>query len=163
MKRLNAVMITALALAMFGCNANPNWPKLSPLERVTHGLVITEATVRNLQGAVIRGNQTVDPVTGQRVISDEVAIKILDACVEISKAGKAATELTKNLALLNEQSSTQVLQIIQPLIKFVDNLTNTGLVGIKNLQTKQEIQLILLSLQSTLSIIQVTITSSGGA
>ena len=141
--------IAALALLFFlvGC-------KDEDLAKVAKGLQITSEVIGQLQTAVIEANT-------QGLMSDDDVRIVLTACAKVNQAGWSATQLTKEIAKLTDPTRNELLDILKPVIREVAVLVQTGTVGIKNEQTKQKIQLILLSLESTLNSIQIILASGG--
>jgi hypothetical protein len=124
------------------------------LEKVAKGLLALADGISITQTTVIEANN-------QGLIDEDTTRNILQVCVKITQAGQDASAVTRALSKLDDVSRTQVLEILKPVIMSVQDALDNGLLGIKNEQTKQKVRATLLTVQTTLNAIQLTLV--GGA
>jgi hypothetical protein len=119
----------------------------SDLQKVAKALTVTAKSISMAQTTVIEANK-------QKLISDDDTAAILKVCLEVNRAGKDATAITRGLAQLDQPSRSQLLTILIPVIRSIgDAVTRTSL--IKDAQTQTNIKGILLTVQTTLTSIQL--------
>lgn len=145
-RRSQIAALIALASLLVACND-------ATLAQVAKDLDIAAKTVGAVQTTVIQANQA-------KLIPDSDTKLILQACIQVNQAGQEAVAFTKTISQLDEPSRTKLVNLLTPAITSVGNLVQNGTLGIKDQGTQQRIQLLLSSLQATLSGIQIAI--SGG-
>jgi hypothetical protein len=120
------------------------------LNKISKALVVTAKTNGEIQTDVIAANAA-------NLLSDNNTRVILEMCQKVNYGGKEATALTRAISKLDDPSKAQILTILKPVIVAVQNAIDTGLIGITDQATKEKIQLLLLSIQSTLNSIQIIV------
>lgn len=138
-----ATIIMMYVLLSSGCTD-------SDLKKVSKGLVITADSIGELQTVVIAAS-------GQNLIGDSDTRAILELCLMVNQAGKDATAITRGISKLDNPSKAQLVAVLNPIITAVQNALNSGLLGIKDEALRQKLRGILLTIQTTLSGIQLTL------
>ena len=124
------------------------------LDKVAKGLNEAAITVGTLQSTTIEANN-------QQLISEGDTRAILTACLQVDKAGKEAVAVTRQISALSPNDRTKILNILTPVIASVDRLVAQGVLNIQDQQTRVGIQALLLSLQTSLNVVQITLSSGG--
>jgi hypothetical protein len=125
----------------------------SDLHKVAVALNDTAASIGTLQTTVIEAHKA-------GLIPDDSAREILTVCVQVSKAGKDAVAITRELTKLTSPTKAQILGILTPVIKAVGNMVDSGLLGIKNEATRDKVKLILLAIQTSLNGAQIILAGT---
>lgn len=152
---LPAVLCAAL---LTGCatsktpTANPS--AMTPIQKVSVGLDAFAKGLTALQAGVIQANT-------QGMISDADTRNILNFCVQGNQVELQASAVTRQVNSLSAADGVNVIVILSPAINAIGSLINQGVGNIKNPQTQTEIKALLLSVQTTLSTIQLA--AAGGA
>ena len=148
MKRLIRVSpVFLLAVMLTACQD-------ASLEKIAKGLNEAAATAGILQTTVIESERI-------GLMTTDQARNILEGCVKVNEAGREAVAVTRRINALDPSTRTSLLAIVNPVITAVNNLVETGTVNITNPATKQKIQLLLLTLQTTLSAVHLSIAAGG--
>lgn len=144
-RRFHLLLLSlCLALSLAACGD-------SDLEKVAKGLSITAQSIGTAQSLVIELNK-------QGFINDGETRTVLEACLEVNKAGKAAVDVTRNLTTLDESSRAKLLNLIIPVVgKVADAVAQTQY--ITDTAKRNEIRAILLTVQSALAGIQVILVN----
>jgi hypothetical protein len=124
------------------------------LNKVAKGLVDIQQTVGTLQTTVIAANK-------ENLLSTENTRTVLDLCEKINLAEKDAIAITRTVAKYDNPTRSQILAILQPIMKAVNNAIDVGIVPIKDQAVKDKVKTALVTIQSTLNIIQL-VSASGG-
>ena len=140
-KRSQVALALVLCLACTSCAD-------ADLGKVGKALTITATAVGELQTIVLEANT-------QQLISDESTREILQLSIKVSQAGKEAVVITKAISKFTEPSKLQLLQVLTPVINSVNTLLDQGTLNIKNEATRTKVRGVLLSIQTSLSAVQL--------
>lgn len=147
MKRNNAVLILALLVLTVSCSD-------SELQKIAKGLLATGKAVQVAQSTVIEANR-------QGLVSDADTAEVLLVCLKINRAGQDVSLLIRNLEALGAGDRETILQVLRPCVSLLQSTLDSGLTGIKNPQTLQEVRGLLLTIQATLNTIQIVVAAGG--
>jgi hypothetical protein len=120
------------------------------LRKVGQGLDALAAATGAAQTSVISMN-----AAGQ--LDTDTTEKILDACLKINLAQKQAISITRAIAKLDKPTAAQLTAIMVPITAAVQDLVANGTVGIKNQDTKTKVQLLIVSVQSIVTAINISL------
>lgn len=144
MKRSTRIGLLVLCLSgLVGCS-DPD------LVQVAKSLDETAIIVGTLQTTVIEAER-------QQLISTNDTRTLLTISMQVSQAGKEAVAITRALSTLEPANRSQLLTILTPVINSVNQLVGQGVGGITDPTTRQTIQTILATLQTTLNVVQLTL------
>lgn len=137
-----------LTVGLVGCakTTTPNPTSLTPLQKVSVGLVEYSKGLGVLQSAAITANS-------QGLLSTPKTAVFLDYCKTANNIGLQATAVTRSINTLDAASGTKVLNILTPSIQALGKLITPD--------TPSNVVSAILALQTTLSTIQLII--AGGA
>jgi hypothetical protein len=125
----------------------------SDLTKVAKALDVTAQTIGLVQTTVIEANK-------QGLITVEETRSILEVSIKVNLAGQQAVKITRTISKLDNPTKAQLLTILTPVIQAVNESIDSGLVGIKNEQTKAQIKAYLVVIQTALN--GVNIILAGG-
>lgn len=145
----NTAVLLAVMVLLAACNDNQLATVSNALYDTAHGIAVLQATV-------IDGNK-------QGLISESDTRKILTVVDQIDTAGKQSITLTRNIQKLNiqklnTQDKTSLLVLLQPILVAINDAVATDTVGIKDDKTKQAVQTVLVAIQTSLNVINSTLT-----
>lgn len=144
MKRFLALF---LAISLIGCTDKA-------LTNLAAALDATAKGMGALQTTVIQANQS-------KLMTDDSTEKILRLCVKIDQAGKASVAVTRAISKLTPQARGSLLSIFQPIVAAVNDPSIQSLLQGLDPGLKQNIQTILLSIQTALNTTQVILVGTG--
>lgn len=130
------------------------------LKQVADGLDKTVAALSAAQKTVISANTPSVP-GGPKLLSDEATIKIGEALININEAVIRGAETAETIAKLDTASREQLINILKPIIKTVEDLLlSPNITGIQNESTRTSIRIAIASVQTLLNEIQLSIALS---
>jgi hypothetical protein len=130
-------LIFITSLLFVGCS-DPD------LERVAKSLIAAKDAIGIAQTTVIQAN-------AHGLMSNDSTRAVLELCVRASMAGKQATAVTKRISKLDPASQRQLIQILAPIVASFQSSVDSGLLGIKNDQTRIQVQVVLTAVQTALN------------
>jgi hypothetical protein len=89
------------------------------------------------------------------LLSDTVTRAMLDISLKISQGGDQAAAMLQGITSLPAGTKVTVWNALSPLVKVVNDSLTTGLIPIKDDNTKTAVQAILTSIQAALAVVQV--------
>jgi hypothetical protein len=120
------------------------------LKRVAEALAITAKSLAVVQDTVLQANKS-------GLIADEEKNTILGVCLKINLAGKEATALTRDLAKLEKPQKAELIAILLPVVKALDNAIAKDVLGIKDPKTQATVRVSLQSIQTALNTVMIII------
>ena len=142
MRRSRVVRITpalVLLLLLAACND-------TTLVTVSKALHDYSVALNGIQNTVIAAN-------AQGLMTTEETAPIVQLLFKLNEAGKRASALTRNLSTLPPDKANQLSSILNPVLQEVQGALSSGLFGIKNAQTRDNILGALTTAQVALSTI----------
>lgn len=143
MRKMGATLLGLCILVGAGCS-DPD------LVQVAKSLDATAITIWTLQTTVIEAES-------KQLISTNDTRTILTIALQVDQAGKEAVAITRTLSQLDPTNRAKLLTILTPVITSVNQLVGQGVGGITDPTTRQSIQTLLATLQTTLNVIQLTL------
>lgn len=144
-KRKGMLLALMLLLVVSACTDQD-------LVTVSKALNDTAQGVSVLQTSVINANKTA-------LLSDDATRTFLELSIKINQAGLTAVDLTREINKLAPADRSRLLVILNPIIDVVREARTQGLLGIKNEQTKANIDAALFTIATALNIAQLTLAS----
>ncbi len=138
-KAARAIAVVAFLLALTAC------PE-STLKTIAKSLNDYSVALNGVQVTIIQAHT-------QGLISTEETKPIVLLLVKLNQAGQQASALTRNLNSLPAPTAGQLTSILTPVIQSLQEAVSSGLLGIKNQQTRQNILAGLSTAQLALSTI----------
>lgn len=91
-------------------------------------------------------------------ISDADTTKFMYLEIQINQAGKDAVEATKGVASLSVNDKASIAKILQPVLVALNNAVNAGTAGITDPKIKQDVQLLLIAIQTSLNTVELIVS-----
>lgn len=141
---LSSILIFSFALFIQGCKDQ----QIQTLAKTVRA--VAEANNQLQKDAVAlntAGSLTVDETR-----------TIMEVVIKIAKADEEANQLIIPLSKLETVSKQQILLVMQPIIKAVDNLIAQDVIKISNPDAKVKIQMMLSSIRSSLDVVYLIVS-----
>jgi ABC-type Zn uptake system ZnuABC Zn-binding protein ZnuA len=90
-------------------------------------------------------------------------MNILTQMQRLNLAGKQATNLARDLQQLTPDNEVKLMQILEPLMEALSDVTQSNVLDIEDVATRDKLKGLLVGLQSSLNTIQLIVVSDGGA
>jgi hypothetical protein len=123
------------------------------LTKVAQGLNALAVATSTAQTTIIQMEQ-------QKFIDTDTTRTILETFQKVNLAQKQAVAITRALNQIDKPTQQQLTAIMGPITVSVKELVENGTAGIKNADTKQKVLAVLLTVQSVISAINISL--SGG-
>jgi hypothetical protein len=120
------------------------------LQRVAQGLDALAVATGTAQTTIIQ-------MEADKLIDVDTTRAILEAFLKVNQAQKQAIAITRNLTQLDGGTTKQLVQIMGPITASVNELVANGAAGIKNPDTKQKVLAVLVTVQSVISAINLSL------
>lgn len=146
MKRLK-VVAPLLLIAIASCTD-------SDLVKVAKTLDAVAISTGELQTFSITSNQ-------QGLMTEATNRTILKVCEKVNLGGKQATEAVKKITKLTPADRKNLIKIISPIVEALNASISQEVIPISDVPTRQRVQLLLLSIQSSLNTISLVL--AGGS
>jgi hypothetical protein len=134
MSKIHAAAVLGLMLLTAGCNPN------------------TLQTVLKAEAGITAGCSTAFTVVAagatQGTISTADATAIMQVLLQVEQANRQAITATTTINALNATNAASLLTILTPVNTALSNAISTGLVGIKDPATQQNVKLALTTIQT---------------
>lgn len=122
------------------------------LRRVSESLRDTSHALSLLQTTVIEANKV-------NLLSTENTRSILEMSIRVNHAGQQAVDITRGINRLSPEDRNNLLNILIPIVHEV-GITRTAIIfNIQNPETRNNIDLILLTIQSSLNATQLILAT----
>jgi hypothetical protein len=142
---MNRRYILALPLLVLILACGP-----AELQKVAQGLNALAVATGTAQTTIIQMEQ-------QKLIDIDTARTILEVFQKCNLAQKQAISITRALTQIDKPTQQQLVAIMGPITASIRELVENGTAGIKNEQTKQKVLAILVSVQSVITAINLSL------
>lgn len=152
MKRLRISTAALLVIVLLATTAQKCNTAVTDndLQNVSKGLLVAAKSIGEFQDAVTEAHKT-------KLITTAEARPLVQLSLDLSRGGKEATELTRQLVQLEQKDRSNLLKILKPLIAAIRRAVETDVARIGNLDQRRSLLLILGSIESTLNTVQLTL------
>lgn len=144
LRKLTATLVVLLILSLTACSDDA-------LKKVATGLNGVADGVAALQTTAITANS-------EQLLTDEQTTQVLQIAIKIDMAGKQADQITRNISALSAADRSSLVAILQPIIAVVNDEIINAVNGIQDVRTRQSLQLVLLSIQTSLNTVNLILT-----
>lgn len=120
------------------------------LTKVAQGLDALATATQVAQQSIIQ-------MEAQKTIDTDTTRNILGVFLKVNLAQKQAISITRNLTKIDKPTQTQLIAIMQPITDSVKELVANGTAGIKNETTKQQVLLVITSVQAVITTIDLAL------
>ena len=141
MKRLlTCLMLTVL---LFGCSDKT-------LQTVATSLDAASKATEAFQATIITLNQ-------QGALSTDQTTALMNVALQIDNAGLIITQQTKQITSLSAANKTSFIATLTPVLAGIQQALTTQVLGIKDNNTRQSVQTMLVLIQTSITAAQVAL------
>jgi hypothetical protein len=123
------------------------------LQKVAQGLDALATATGTAQTTIIEMNR-------QAMIDTETTRGILTVFQDVNRAQKQAIGITRQLTKLTGTTTQQLQQIMGPITASIKELVDKGAVGIKDPATQQKVLAVIVTVQTVISAINISLSGS---
>ncbi len=139
-KIINAIVLSLVLVA--AC-------KDATLQSVSNQLNVIAKSMKTLHETVVSANEN-------HLISNDDTAKIMLMEIQVNQAGRDAVAATKQIAQLSPTDKAKILGIIKPIFAVIGNEVLASN-AIKDVNTRQQVQLLLIATQTAMNTINATL------
>jgi len=146
--KIAAVVLAFGLLVSCAPKATTPAPPKTPLQVAVIAEADIASAIGQIQTALINGNQ-------QGVIPDAVVSSVLTVTIKVALADQQITKITQGLTALTPDQQKSIAAILPPISQAISDSIASGLIPIKNANTQAAVRELLVTLQGTISGLQI--------
>lgn len=148
----NKVALYALALLLISCQRQPAKvvaPGAAELARFSQSLAVAEATVSESALTLMELEQA-------KLFTRAEIAPIMDAIKRVSKGGEQMAHALKSLSTLSETDRQNFTKLVNPMVEAVNEALDRHVTNLGT-DAQKRVKVVLVALQSTLSLVQASL------
>lgn len=152
LKITSVVLVCGLLVGCAASTTTPAPPK-TPLQVAVVAEADIASAIGQIQTTLISGNAS-------GVIPDSVVSSVLAVTVKVAQADQQVTSITQGLTALTPAQQTSIAAILPPISQAISASITSGLIPIKDANTQAAVRALLVTLQTTISGLQLAMGSN---